>query len=147
MTPVTKESFAKWKQTRMDKKLAEEDAQQKAKDTQAAAGKSSGMSGRDLVSADPDSPKRARANVGGWWHSSRTIPSGSKTKRTKRKNGTLRNTVNSKKTTTLLPKSREFTILLLTILPELLSKAKEGTERCHHICRCISALKAPGLII
>lgn len=115
--------------------MAEEDAQQKAKDTQAAAGKSSGMSGRDLVSASSDSPMRAWAHVGGWWYSSRTIPSGSKTKRTKRKNGTLRNTVNSKKKTTLLPKSREFTILLLTILPELLSKAKEETERCHHICR------------
>ena len=33
----------------MDKKKAEEDAMKKAKDTQAAAGKSSGMSGRDLV--------------------------------------------------------------------------------------------------
>lgn len=33
----------------MDKKLAEEEALKKAKDTQAAAGKNSGMSGRDLV--------------------------------------------------------------------------------------------------
>jgi hypothetical protein len=33
----------------MDKKLAEEEAVRKAKDQQAAAGKNSGMSGRDLV--------------------------------------------------------------------------------------------------
>lgn len=33
----------------MDKKQAEEEARQKAKDAQAAAGKNSGMSGRDLV--------------------------------------------------------------------------------------------------
>lgn len=33
----------------MDKKSAEEDAAKKAKNVQAAAGKSSGMSGRDLV--------------------------------------------------------------------------------------------------
>ena len=34
----------------MDKKVAEEEALKKAKDAQAAAGKNSGMSGRDLVS-------------------------------------------------------------------------------------------------
>lgn len=50
MTPVTPESFAKWKSTRMNKKLAEEEAAKKVKDSQAAAGKSNGMSGRDLVS-------------------------------------------------------------------------------------------------
>ncbi len=33
----------------MDKKLAEEDAMKKAKDDKHAAGKNSGMSGRDLV--------------------------------------------------------------------------------------------------
>jgi len=33
----------------MDKKQAEEDAMRRAKDTQASAGKSTGMSGRDLV--------------------------------------------------------------------------------------------------
>ena len=49
MTPVTPETFAKWKQTRMDKKLAEEEALKKAKDEKHAAGKNSGMSGRDLV--------------------------------------------------------------------------------------------------
>ena len=49
LTPVTPESFAKWKRTRMDKKQAEDDAVKKAKDAQAAAGKSNGMSGRDLV--------------------------------------------------------------------------------------------------
>lgn len=33
----------------MNKKVAEEEALKKAKDAQAAAGKSNGMSGRDLV--------------------------------------------------------------------------------------------------
>ncbi|KAF8312500.1 hypothetical protein DL93DRAFT_2040775, partial [Clavulina sp. PMI_390] len=54
LTPVTAESFAKWKQTRQDKKLAEEQAMQAAKDAKAAAGKSSGMSGRDLFSYNPE---------------------------------------------------------------------------------------------
>lgn len=49
LTPVTPETFAKWKQTRMDKKQAEEDATKKAKETAHAAGKNTGMSGRDLV--------------------------------------------------------------------------------------------------
>lgn len=49
LTPVTPESFAKWKRTRMDKKAAEEEAVKKAKETQQAAGKFNGMSGRDLV--------------------------------------------------------------------------------------------------
>lgn len=54
LTPVTKESFAKWKRTRMDKKMAEEEAARKAKDTQHAAGKNSGMSGRDLFTYNPE---------------------------------------------------------------------------------------------
>jgi len=54
LTPVTRETFAKWKQTRMDKKLAEEGAMQKAKEAQAAAGKSTGMSGRDLFTFNPE---------------------------------------------------------------------------------------------
>ena len=49
LTPVTPETFAKWKQTRMNKKQAEEDAIKKAKETAHAAGKNTGMSGRDLV--------------------------------------------------------------------------------------------------
>ncbi|KAI9000428.1 hypothetical protein BD414DRAFT_532299 [Trametes punicea] len=54
LTPVTPETFAKWKQTRMDKKLAEEEALKKAKDERHAAGKSSGMSGRDLFTYNPE---------------------------------------------------------------------------------------------
>ena len=54
LTPVTRESFAKWKQTRMNKKEAEADVLRKAKDAQAAAGKSSGMSGRDLFQYNPE---------------------------------------------------------------------------------------------
>lgn len=46
---MTPESFAKWKRTRMDKKEAEQEALRKTKEAQSAAGKSSGMSGRDLV--------------------------------------------------------------------------------------------------
>jgi len=58
LTPVTAESFAKWKQTRQDKKLAEQEAIKAAKDAKAAAGKSVGMSGRDLVCATCQSPHR-----------------------------------------------------------------------------------------
>ncbi|KAF6755400.1 hypothetical protein DFP72DRAFT_340580 [Ephemerocybe angulata] len=54
LTPVTKESFAHWKKTRMDKKQAEEEAAKKAKETQSAAGKNSGMSGRDLFQYNPE---------------------------------------------------------------------------------------------
>ncbi|KAI0034378.1 hypothetical protein K488DRAFT_45645 [Vararia minispora EC-137] len=54
LTPVTPETFAKWKQTRMDKKEAEEDAKRRAKDVQAAAGKNVGMSGRDLFQYNPE---------------------------------------------------------------------------------------------
>ncbi|KJA19809.1 hypothetical protein HYPSUDRAFT_68997 [Hypholoma sublateritium FD-334 SS-4] len=54
LTPVTPESFAKWKKTRMDKKQAEEEAQRKAKDLQNNAGKNSGMSGRDLFQYNPE---------------------------------------------------------------------------------------------
>jgi len=51
LTPVTPETFAIWKKTRMDKKQAEQEVLRKAKEVQNAAGKNSGMSGRDLVSA------------------------------------------------------------------------------------------------
>ncbi|KAI0719382.1 hypothetical protein C8T65DRAFT_636526 [Cerioporus squamosus] len=54
LTPVTPETFAKWKRTRMDKKLAEEEALRKAKDDKHAAGKNSGMSGRDLFTYNPE---------------------------------------------------------------------------------------------
>jgi len=54
LTPVTPETFAKWKQTRKDKKEAEAEAMKNAKDLRAAAGKSSGMSGRDLFQYNPE---------------------------------------------------------------------------------------------
>ncbi|KAK7682507.1 hypothetical protein QCA50_014307 [Cerrena zonata] len=54
LTPVTPETFAKWKRTRLDKKQAEDELNKKAKDAQAAAGKSNGMSGRDLFSYNPE---------------------------------------------------------------------------------------------
>ncbi|KAI0787567.1 hypothetical protein C8Q74DRAFT_1252558 [Fomes fomentarius] len=54
LTPVTPETFAKWKRTRMDKKMAEEESLKKAKDERHAAGKNSGMSGRDLFAYNPE---------------------------------------------------------------------------------------------
>ncbi|KZT53272.1 hypothetical protein CALCODRAFT_458231 [Calocera cornea HHB12733] len=54
LTPVNAESFAKWKQTRQNKKAAEEDAMRAVKAGQAAAGKSTGMSGRDLFTYNPE---------------------------------------------------------------------------------------------
>jgi len=54
LTPVTSETFAKWKKTRLDKKELEAEALKKAKDTQAAAGKNTGMSGRDLFTYNPE---------------------------------------------------------------------------------------------
>ncbi|WVF66222.1 hypothetical protein IAT40_000962 [Kwoniella sp. CBS 6097] len=48
LTPVTAESFAVWKKTRQEKKAAEQDAIEKAKATQRAAGKMTGMTGKDM---------------------------------------------------------------------------------------------------
>jgi len=54
LTPVTPETFAKWKRTRMDKKQVEEDAVKKTKEATHAAGKNTGMSGRDLFTFNPE---------------------------------------------------------------------------------------------
>ena len=54
LTPVTPESFAEWKRTRMDKKTAELEALKKSKETQNAAGRVNGMSGRDLFDYRPE---------------------------------------------------------------------------------------------
>lgn len=48
LTPVTPESFAAWKKTRIEKKAAEQDALEKAKAAQKLAGKLSGLTGRDM---------------------------------------------------------------------------------------------------
>jgi hypothetical protein len=48
LTPVTPESFAAWKKTRLEKKQAAADALEKAKSVQRAAGKMTGMTGRDM---------------------------------------------------------------------------------------------------
>lgn len=53
LTPVTLESFQKWKKTRIDKKAAEESAARKSKETRLKAGRSQGMSGRDLFDFNP----------------------------------------------------------------------------------------------
>ncbi|KAJ7605617.1 hypothetical protein DFH06DRAFT_256688 [Mycena polygramma] len=54
LTPVTPESFAIWKKTRMDKKTAEQEAIRKAKEQHSSAGKSTGMSGKDLFEYNPE---------------------------------------------------------------------------------------------
>ncbi|WVQ80353.1 hypothetical protein IAT38_002458 [Cryptococcus sp. DSM 104549] len=48
LTPVTPESFAIWKKNRIDKKQAEVEAVEKAKAAQRAAGKMTGMTGKDM---------------------------------------------------------------------------------------------------
>ncbi|GMK58731.1 hypothetical protein CspeluHIS016_0601730 [Cutaneotrichosporon spelunceum] len=48
LTPVTPETFAAWKKNRLEKKEAEEEALTKAKQQQRAAGKLTGMTGKDL---------------------------------------------------------------------------------------------------
>jgi len=53
LTPVTDETFAVWKKNRVDKKVAQEDAMKKSKEVQASAGRSTGMSGRDLFTFNP----------------------------------------------------------------------------------------------
>lgn len=78
LTPVTPESFAKWKKTRMDKKEAEQEAMRKAKEVQSSAGKNSGMSGRDLVRFHL-LPGLSDSSI--FLHlSSNTIPNGSQTR-------------------------------------------------------------------
>ena len=51
---MTPESFAQWKKTRLDKKAAELDALKRTKETQNAAGRVNGMSGRDLFDYRPE---------------------------------------------------------------------------------------------
>jgi hypothetical protein len=79
LTPVTPETFAIWKKTRMDKKEAETEALRKAKEAQHSAGKNAGMSGRDLVRVVHLCSVRVH-NHPCPHDSSNTIPSGSKMK-------------------------------------------------------------------
>lgn len=53
LTPVTKETFEKWKLTRTSKKDAEAELNRKTKEATAQAGKTVGMSGRDLFTFNP----------------------------------------------------------------------------------------------
>lgn len=48
LTPVTPETFAAWKKSRIEKKEAESQAMEKAKATARAAGKLTGMTGKDM---------------------------------------------------------------------------------------------------
>lgn len=54
LTPVTKESFAKWKKDRMDKKQAEADLVENKKKQQAQANKMIGLSGREVFTLNPE---------------------------------------------------------------------------------------------
>lgn len=54
LTPVTPESFAKWKQERQDKKRAEEEALSAKKSAQAQANKLAGLSGREMFALNPE---------------------------------------------------------------------------------------------
>lgn len=54
LTPVTPESFNKWKKERLDKKAAEEEAMRLKKQTQAQANKMAGLSGREMFALNPD---------------------------------------------------------------------------------------------
>ncbi|CAO3614896.1 unnamed protein product [Cunninghamella echinulata] len=53
LTPVTLESFNQWKKDRTAKKDADDAAVRKAKETKWKAGRSQGMSGRDLFDFNP----------------------------------------------------------------------------------------------
>ncbi|KAI8888613.1 hypothetical protein K501DRAFT_240170 [Backusella circina FSU 941] len=53
LTPVTLESFNQWKKNRIDKREADETAARKSKETRMKAGRSQGMSGRDLFEFNP----------------------------------------------------------------------------------------------
>ncbi|OAX41494.1 hypothetical protein K503DRAFT_836318 [Rhizopogon vinicolor AM-OR11-026] len=66
LTPVTPETFAIWKKTRMDKKEAEVEAMRKSKETQHAAGKNTGMSGRDLFQYNPEWFEDDEEEEGDW---------------------------------------------------------------------------------
>lgn len=48
LTPVTAETFAAWKKNRQEKKAAEAEAMEKAKAAQRAAGRTTGMTGKDM---------------------------------------------------------------------------------------------------
>lgn len=81
----------------MDKKQAEEEAMKKAKDAQHAAGKNSGMSGRDLVCLNLCDESRASSLIFASC-SSRTTPSGSRIRRMgRRTSGTSRSTDKSRR--------------------------------------------------
>ncbi|CAG8640615.1 16407_t:CDS:2, partial [Acaulospora colombiana] len=54
LTPVTLESFTEWKKNRKSKIEAEEELKRAAKEAAFKAGKSQGMSGRDLFTFNPD---------------------------------------------------------------------------------------------
>ncbi|CCG82181.1 putative CCCH finger DNA binding protein [Taphrina deformans PYCC 5710] len=53
-TPVTLESFTKWKNERVAKKQAVEDEDRKQKEQRRAAGKMTGLSGREVFAFNPD---------------------------------------------------------------------------------------------
>ena len=103
LTPVTPESFAKWKRTRMDKKTAEEEALKKAKDDRHAAGKNSGMSGRDLVRA---AINQSCCQPHRFFGSLLTTQNGSKTKKRRRKKSGILRSIGKRRRTRISPQKR-----------------------------------------
>lgn len=145
LTPVTPESFAKWKRTRMDKKQAEDEAMSKAKQQQNAAGKNTGMSGRDLVSRLHlfiSSPYLRR-------RSSNTTQNGSRTKTTEmpQTTGIWRNTDSRRKTRISSSKNRESQISIYemesakeTRRAVVVAEHKIASQATHYICKTTTCM-------
>lgn len=73
LTPVTPETFAAWKKARLDKKAAEHEAVEKAKAAQRAAGKMSGMTGKDMFEFGGELYADAEEEVEEEWDISRML--------------------------------------------------------------------------
>lgn len=73
LTPVTPESFATWKKVRLDKKAAEQEALDKAKAAQKAAGKLTGLSGRALFEVGGETYEDDEEDVEEDWDISRML--------------------------------------------------------------------------
>ncbi|CAL1717297.1 unnamed protein product [Somion occarium] len=148
LTPVTPDTFAKWKRTRMDKKLAEEELQRKTKDAQAAAGKNSGMSGRDLVSWLLIYLLSKWILTMVFVPSSRTTQSGSKTKRKKRKSGTSHSTDSKKRRLSLQKRGESRTCNLTTThYLSMVGAVVGATELANTFYHVHSCFQAPSSLV
>lgn len=73
LTPVTPESFEAWKKVRLEKKAAEQEALDKAKAAQKAAGKLTGLSGRAIFEVGGEIYEDEEAEDGDDWDISRML--------------------------------------------------------------------------